>query len=73
MNKPLTLSVEELKLQLVETINKAQLPLYCIRIAMQDLIKEVIDAENKEIEDFKKTQSNDIINLENNNSKKKGK
>lgn len=70
MNKPLTLSVEELEQQIANTINEAQLPLFCVRVALQDLLKQVVETESKEIANYEKTQNDGIIDVENNTEEK---
>ena len=70
MNKPISLMVEETKLNIVNEINKSTLPPFCIKTILIDLLSQVNNLEQKEIlyyqENLKKEeQKNDKKNNKN--------
>lgn len=53
MNKPITLIVNETRDKIVENINNAQLPAFCIKIILQDVLNEIEKIDNEEIQKYK--------------------
>lgn len=52
MNKPITLIVNETRDKIVENINNAQLPAYCVKIILQQVLNEIERIDNEEIEKY---------------------
>ena len=58
MNKPFTLKLEDLKNKIVEDINSAELPAFCVTIILQEILKTVQKMDNQEIEKYNKEIKN---------------
>ena len=56
MNKPFTLQVQETQQEIVNTINKSNLPAYVLKIILKELYQQVEQLELNEIETYKQTQ-----------------
>lgn len=54
MNKPFTLKIEELKNKIVEDVNNAELPAFCVTIILQEILKTVQEMDKQEIENYNK-------------------
>jgi hypothetical protein len=54
--KPFTLQVQETEEQLVNTINKSNLPAYVLKVILKGLYQQVEQLEIDEIETYKQQQ-----------------
>lgn len=66
MNKPFTLKVQEVEQQIVEIINKAgtEVPAFCIKVILQDVMKQVNDIDNAEINAYEREIEKSLENKE---------
>lgn len=56
MNKPFTLQVQETQQEIVNTINKSNLPAYVLKNILKELYQQVEQLELNEIETYKQQQ-----------------
>lgn len=56
MNKPFTLKVEDSKKEIINIINGAELPAYCIKKILQEIYDEIEKLDKDEIEQYYKNQ-----------------
>lgn len=56
MNKPFTLQVQEAQQEIVNTINKSNLPAYVLKIILKELYQQVEQLEINEIETYKQQE-----------------
>lgn len=54
MNKPFTLKLEDLKNQLVEDINNAELPAFNVQIILQEIYRTIEELDKQEIDNYYK-------------------
>jgi len=66
MNKPISIKMQETTLEIVNIINKSQLPPFCIKTIINNIFQEVDNAEKQEIQKYQEYIKED------NKDKKKG-
>ena len=59
MNKPFSLKAEELKNEIINNINDAELPAYCVKIILENIYKEIDNIDKKEIKDYLNNEKNE--------------
>lgn len=64
MNKPFTLIINETRDKIVEIVNNANLPAFCIKIILNDILNQVESIDNAEIEKYKNELNNSKIEKE---------
>ena len=52
MNKPITIKMNEATLQIVDILNKSELPAFCLKTIIKDILKEIDNAEQQEIQKY---------------------
>ena len=55
--KPLTLQVQETEQEIVNTINKSNLPAYVLKQILKDIYQQIETIEQQEIEEYQKKES----------------
>ena len=61
MNKPITVTYEDLKLALANDINQSELPAFIIEFALQDLLNEVRVIANRQYQLDKARYEEDLV------------
>lgn len=64
MNKPFTLIINETRDKIVEIVNNANLPAFCVEIILKDVLNQVESIDNAEIEKYKNELNNSKIEKE---------
>lgn len=54
MEKPIEIIIDETENKIAEILNKSGLPLFCIKMILNDFLNQVIKLQNQEIEKYKK-------------------
>lgn len=54
MNKPFTLKVQETEQKIVEIVNNAEIPAFCMKVILNDVLNQINDFDKKEIENYYK-------------------
>lgn len=54
MNKPFSLKVKEAQEQIINIINDASLPAYCLKNILQNILTEIENLDNQEVEKYYK-------------------
>lgn len=52
MEKPFTMRTNELHLEIVNKLNEAKMPCFVLKTILLEIIKEIEDADGKEIADY---------------------
>lgn len=60
MNKPLSLMAQETEQEIVEIINKSQLPAYVLKKMLQEIYSEVERIESEEIKKYNEEQDKKV-------------
>lgn len=70
--KPFTIIVQETEQQIVDTINKSNLPVYVLKNILSGINKQLNDIEQQEIEKYYNEQENKELDDSSFSNKKKG-
>ncbi len=52
MEKPFTIQVNDLHLEIIKKLNEAKMPCYVLRTILNDILKEIEDADGKELNEY---------------------
>lgn len=58
MNQPFTLKLEDLKNKIIEDINEAELPAFCVTIILQEILKTIQEIDKQEIQKYYEENEN---------------
>ena len=56
MNKPFTLKIQELEKEVVDVINRSEIPVFCWKIILENIFKQLEIADQNEIVKYRKEQ-----------------